>query len=622
MAAQGESDNSEDLSHLLDAQCLMASAFAIAGERVPKNYNDIANMGDMADFWYASVASELGNINGMGVVEELSETDVPADARILSSKIDCRNKYDPSGNITEHKTRLCVRGYEQVEGLDYTETTAPTAAANSTRMLFAEVARNDLHIHQMDVKAAFLHAPISEELYMRPPKGIPHLKGKIWKLKKALYGLKQAANAWHAKLTEELGKYGFTPCLTDPCMFIKGTDPNRVYLLVYVDDMLIGGKLSDVTMAKKHVSKSFKTKDLGVAYHFLGFLIHRDEYGIRLSQEQYTKVILERFGYEQAHAKRTPFNEGTAKASAVKCQCECAERKKRNLKDASVECTCAPYDVPDIDYPAFVGSVMFLGTRTRPDLAYVLGVISRFVSCPKAFHEPLVKHLLRYLKGTIDWGLWYPSGKYLQECSENIPDHMILYTDSDHCGEEKKRSTSGWVVQVHGCIVAWGSKLQATAVESTCAAEFVAACMGENSAMCLKDLLFEMTGNDAAAELLVDNQSAVGKLQRPAGGNMWLDLKWRVVHQRHKDKLIRIGFIPTTEQKADVFTKCLTPAVHENTVCMLSMYCHNMKKMEYSNDAEYSAVRKLVQIPLKRHTCIYKGAKECAVCKDFQSSFE
>jgi hypothetical protein len=265
---------------------------------------------------------------------------------------------------------------------------------------------------------------------------------------------------------------------------------------------------------------------------------------------------------------------------------------------------------------------MFLATRSRPDIAYSLGVLSRFVSAPKAFHEPLIKHLLRYLRGTVDWGLWYPSGKYLAECSQKIPKHMLLYTDADHCGEEKKRSTSGWVVQLYGCTVAWGSKLQATAVESTCAAEFVAACMGENSAMSLKDLLFEMTGKEIAAELLVDNQSAVGKLTRPSGGNMWLDLKWRVVHQRHADKLMCIRYVPTVEQKADIFTKSLTPANHEKAVFMLSMYCEEVKENEYESEEERSMLlQKHVKIPLLKHACIYKGATECMTCKSFYKGF-
>lgn len=610
------------LDNVLDPNCVFGTACAVAGQTVPKNYADIANWGDMQQLWYASYEKEMQSIRDMGVIEEIAECDVPQGARVLTSKLDFRNKYGPSGDITERKTRLCVHGFKQVQGIDYTETTAPTAAANTTRLFFAEAAYRGFHVHQMDVKTAFLHAPLQEELYMRPPKGIPQLQGKLWRLHKAIYGLKQAANVWHATLSEELGRFGFVPCLTDPCLFVKTEGERRTHLLVYVDDMLIGGEYSDVVKAKQHVQKCFKTKDMGVAYHFLGFLIHRDVHGIRLTQEQYTKTILERFGYEHAHPKRTPFNEGTAKESAVRCQCGNAERKKQHLRDSTCDCTCVPY-TSEIDFAAFVGAVMFLATRSRPDIAYSLGVLSRYVCAPKAFHEPLVKHLLRYLKGTIDWGLWYPSRQYLQECSEKIPDHMHLYTDSDHSGEEKKRSTSGWVVVLHGCVVAWGSKLQPTAVESTCAAEFVAACMGENSALCLKDLLFEMTGEQVSAELLVDNQSAVSKLNRPAGGNMWLDLKWRVVHQRHVSKLVSINYISTTEQRADIFTKNLTPSKHEDAVQLLNMYCQKMKNIEYDTEEERQHLLSTgVTVPLKKHACVYKGIKNCIVCEEFFKSMK
>ena len=167
--------------------------------------------------------------------------------------------------------------------------------------------------------------------------------------------------------------------------------------------------------------------------------------------------------------------------------------------------------------------------------------------------------------------------------------------------------------------VAWGSKLQATAVESTCAAEFVA----ENAATCLKDLLFEMTGNVVDAELCVDNQSAVGKLKKPAGGRMWLDLKWRILHQRHIDKLMRISFVPTSQQKADVFAKSLTPIMHEQAVSMLFMYCSKTKSTGFEGPEERSQLLKRgVKLPLPKHACIYKGATECAVCKEFYAGLQ
>jgi hypothetical protein len=233
--------------------------------------------------------------------------------------------------VTERKSRLCCRGDQQEEGIDFQEVHAPTAAANTTRMVIAEAAYRDMHVHQVDVKAAFLNAPLQEELYMRPSKGLPQKEGKVWRLHKAIYGLRQAAHAWHVTLTTELAKYGFTPCLTDPCLFIKRQCDTFTFILVYVDDMLIGGEYPDVLAVIEQLAQSFKIKNLGVAYHFLGFLIHRDEYGIRLSQEQYTNIVLKRFGYEKSHGKRTPFNEGTAKECAVRCQCKSAEKYKQNF---------------------------------------------------------------------------------------------------------------------------------------------------------------------------------------------------------------------------------------------------------------------------------------------------
>ena len=596
--------------------------FAAGAGDTPKSYADIANFGDMARVWYDSYRRERANMYNMKVLSDIKETDVPQGESVIDSTCDFCNKYAPSGDINEHKTRICARGDQQQAGFDYGEVFTPMAAVDTTRVLFAVAAHSGMHVHQVDVKAAYLHASLPRPVYMRPPKGDTTMQGIVWKVQKALYGLPEAGLRWHELLTEELVRYGFQPCLTDPCLFVKKDGTKCTYVLVYVDDMLVAGELSDVTQVKQQLAQSFTIKDLGEAYHFLGFLVHRDEYGIRLTQEQYTKAVLQRYGYLDAHGKRTPFNEGTAKANAVRCQCASAEKHKINFKAAVAECTCAPYDELSMDYPEFVGRVMFAG-RTRPDISYSLGVLSRHVANPKVFHAPLVKHLLRYLQSTIDWGLFYPSAKLFQEASEKVPDVMSLYTDSDHCGEEKKRSTSGWAVHMYGCLVAWGSKLQATAVESTCAAEFVAACMGENACMKLKDLVFEMTGKEIETELLVDNQSAVGKLIRPAGGNMWLDLKWRVVHQRHKDKLVRIRYVPTTEQVADILTKSLTPQVHEEAVARLGMYCFKQKNIECTGAEEAAALKRNgVKVTLKKHTCIYKGAKECVTCKAFYASFK
>jgi hypothetical protein len=141
--------------------------------------------------------------------------------------------------------------------------------------------------------------------------------------------------------------------------------------------------------------------------------------------------------------------------------------------------------------------------------------------------------------------------------------------------------------------------------------------------MKLRDLIFEMTGKYVSTELLVDNQSAVGKLNRPAGGNMWLDLKWRVVNQRLIDKLVGIHCIPTAEQVADIVTKSLSPLVHEKAVEILGMYCFKQKDIECTSaDARARLQRTDVKVPLIKHTCIHEGAKDCSVCKEFYNAFK
>lgn len=258
------------------------------------------------------------------------------------------------------------------------------------------------------------------------------MKATVWCLHKALYGLNQAANVWHAKLSEELRKFGFKPCITDACLFVKFEGDCRIHLLVYVDDMLIGGLYADV-LDTKHIHKCSQR-----SWHCVPFSWFSDP-SRQVWHQAHSRVIhqstvLEWFRYEYAYPKRSPFKQGTAKECAVRCQCDSAEKKKTHLRDEpALECTCAAYE-SEIDFGAFVGAVMFLATCSRPEIAYSLG---RFVNDLKAFHEPLVKHLLRYLKRTIDWGVWYPSRRYLQECSPKIPGNMHLYTVSDHSGEEK-----------------------------------------------------------------------------------------------------------------------------------------------------------------------------------------
>jgi hypothetical protein len=130
-------------------------------------------------------------------MQQCQKKDVPSDAHIIDSKLDFRNKYGPNGATVERQTRLCARGDQIYAGLDYGDVHTLMAAADSTRVLFAEAAYRNMQVHQVDDRAASLNASLVTPVYMRPPKGDTSLKGVIWKVHKTMYGLPEAGLRWH-----------------------------------------------------------------------------------------------------------------------------------------------------------------------------------------------------------------------------------------------------------------------------------------------------------------------------------------------------------------------------------------------------------------------------------------
>ena len=196
----------------------------------------------MADLWYESYAREKSNMYDMKVIPDMYEADVPAEATVIDSTTDFRNKLGPSGDVVDRKTRICARSGHQQAEFDYGEVFTPMAAADTTRVLFAVAAHRDLHFHQVDVKAAYLNASLKPPVYMRALRGDPQLQGIVREVHKVVYGLPESGLRWHELLISELMRYGFTSCPTDSCLLVKCKGDKITYVLVYVDDMLVAGE--------------------------------------------------------------------------------------------------------------------------------------------------------------------------------------------------------------------------------------------------------------------------------------------------------------------------------------------------------------------------------------------
>jgi hypothetical protein len=164
-------------------------------------------------------------------------------------------KKDSENEPIEYKARLCVQGFRRIEGQDYYTTFAPTGKLTSLRMLMCYALDNNLLFHQIDIKSAFLHAPLDEEIFLRPPPGVIVKENQVLKLKKAMYGLKQAPQAWHKALSQWLFSIGFHRCDAEMCVFWrKGT-----FLYLQVDDIAIFSKNPEEF--KTEVKQKFKIKD-------------------------------------------------------------------------------------------------------------------------------------------------------------------------------------------------------------------------------------------------------------------------------------------------------------------------------------------------------------------------
>jgi hypothetical protein len=341
-------------------------------------------------------------------------------------------KHTPEGKIDRYKARLVAKGYTQTYGIDYEETFAPVAKMNSVRTLISCAVNFDWSIYQMDVKNAFLHGDLHEEVYMQIPPGFEssYNTKRVLRLHRSLYGLKQSPRAWFDRFRQAILKRGYRQSNADHTLFYKHANNKVAILIVYVDDIVItGNDTEEIVGLKHHIAREFEVKDLGHLKYFLGIEVSRGPKGIFLTQRKYVLDLLKETGMYGSKPAATPI-----------------EQNHRLSSDAG-----NPIDRER--YQRLVGRLIYL-SHTRPDIAFAVSVVSQFMHSPRTAHMDVVTRILRYLKGCPGKGLLYTKQGNLQvEC----------YTDADWAGSlDDRRSTSGYCAFVGGNLVSWRSKKNRT----------------------------------------------------------------------------------------------------------------------------------------------------------------
>jgi len=326
-----------------------------------------------------------------------------------------------------------ARGFSQKYGIDYKETYAPVVEITSIRILMKVSIEFGLKLHQMDVKTAFLYASLDEEIYMEAPEGY-HTDTGVVRLLKSLYGLKQAPKAWYDKLSKYLKSLGFIQGKTDFCIFRKGEEDTLVYILIYVDDLIIACKSEkEIAKLKVQLNAQFKMKDLGLLHWCLGLKIEQKDDSIKVSQRLYVDKVLERFKMSNCKPFKSPIGQ------------EEQLRKHENDPQKGL------WELVDrIMYQRAIGSIMYLMTRTRSDLAFPIGLLSRFSQEPNTNHLRCVRRTFRYIKNTRNSGLNFNRTGNLK---------LIGFADADYdnCLDTRK-TVSGYLFTLGGSVISWKSR--------------------------------------------------------------------------------------------------------------------------------------------------------------------
>lgn len=297
-------------------------------------------------------------------------------------------------------------------------------------------------IQQLDVKNAFLHGTISENIYMAQPPGfISSIHPTyVCHLRKAIYGQRQAPRAWYARLSQFVVTYGFIMCQSDNSLFVRHDRDSITILLVYVDDILLTGSNSGyITQLLTVLHQHFAMRHLGELNHFLGIEFIPTASSIILSQQRYITQLLKKAGMEDCKSSPTPMEATKVFNSTL--------------------------DLPYTDsksYRSLVGALQYL-TITRPDITFAVNKACQFMHEPLQSHYQLLKRILRYLKGTLNYGLYYTSGPLL----------LHAYAVADWAGDQvDRRSVSGYCIYFGNNPIMWTSKKQVIVSRSSTEAEY------------------------------------------------------------------------------------------------------------------------------------------------------
>ena len=529
----------------------------------PQNTNECRQRNDWPK-WREAMQAELHSLIKRDVFGPVVQT--PASIKPVGNKWVFVRKRNENNDIIRYKARLVAQGFSQRSGIDYEETYSPVMDAITFCFLISLAVSEELDMRLMDVITAYLYGSIDSDIHMKIPEGFklpeavstkPRSMLSI-KLQRSLYGLKQSGRMWYNRLSEYLLKEGYVNNPICPCVFIKKSETGFSIIAVYVDDLNLVGTPEELTKTAEYLKKEFEMKDLGKTKFCIGLQIEHFPNGVLVHQSTYIKKILKRFNMDKAHPLSSPM---VVRSLDVKNDpfrhCEKGEELLG----------------PEVPYLSAIGALMYLANCTRPDIAFSVNLLARYNSAPTRRHWKGIQHILRYLSGTTDMGLFY---------SKKSKEKLLGYADAGYLSDpHKARSQTGYVFNYNGTAISWRSVKQTMVATSSNHSEIIAIHETSRECIWLRSMIHHIQEScglssvkDKPTILFEDNAACIAQIK---GGYIKGDRtkhispKFFYTHELQKNGEIDVQQIRSSDNLADLFTKALPTSTFKKLVYKVGM---------------------------------------------------
>jgi len=397
----------------------------------------------------------------------------------------------------------------------------------------------------MDVETAFLNGTVKSEVFVKQPTGYDDKSGKVCKLNKALYGLRESPRAWYECFDEYIQNLGFQRSESDYCLYIKQENDETIYLILFVDDLLICGKtMEKINEIKTKLSCKFAMKDLGEVRTYLGINIKYDYKNneMKLDQSEYIEFLAEKYNIVNSKLYCTPMEQNLSLEPA---------------QSAS----------NDIKYRNLIGALLYINTGTRLDISYSVNYLSRFQNNYDETHYKYALRILKYLYLTRELQLTY---------KRNLKAEVVdCFVDADWAGDRvDRKSTTGYLIRVFGNVIYWKTRKQGSVTKSSTATEYVALSEAISEIKVIKNLLDDFKIKiDKPIKIYEDNSGAIAisKFGNLTKNSKYIEVHYHFVNECYENKEIDIVKVDSENNIADILTKALGKNKFENFRLLLNI---------------------------------------------------